>query len=295
MARFFAAIVLVAAASIAAPAAAQPAPDPAEPSAPAPSSPPAPAASGPGANLPPPGVAPPASPLTPPSAEGTGLAPPPATPYGYGQPGGAPGNAGYYGPYGYVPPAGPPPPPPEPPSRCCRWSVRYNPFDLIDRRLSFETEVAVAGPFAVEFDPSWIFGSATQGLDEKGVELGGRAVFYLMGKPMRGLWLKAHASYERYEATYTNQSPSNADGKLKASKTLASAILGALIGSSWVIGHDGGFTLTGGIGIGVATAPTTSITAPGDVNRGIAPARIDFYDKADRIRLLGSLSLGATF
>ncbi len=228
------------------------------------------------------------------ASDGPGLAPPPAAPPpdGYG-PGANPGNA--YGGYGYVPPTGPPPPPAEPPSRCCRWSVRYNPFELIDRRLSFEAEVAVAGPFAIEFDPSWIFGSSTDGLDEKGVELGGRAVFYIFGKPMRGLWVKAHASYERYNATFTNQSPGNGDGKLKAQRSLASAILGALIGSSWVIGKDGGFTLSGGVGIGVATAPQTSIVAPGDLTRGIPPDQIDFYSKADRIRLLGSLSLGATF
>ena len=112
---------------------------------------------------------------------------------------------------------------------------------------------------------------------------------------MRGLWVKAHASYEHYTATFTNQALGNGDGKLKATKTLASAILGALIGSSWVIGRDGGFTLSGGVGIGAATAPQTSIVAPGDLTRGIAPDQIDIYSKADRVRLLGSLSLGATF
>jgi hypothetical protein len=281
MHRFSTAIAFAAATSIAASAAAQPAPDPppGETAAPAPA---------------PPVLAPPPSPLTPPpgASEGTGIAPPPgAAPYGYGPPG-APGNGGYVG---YVPPGGPPPPPAEPPPHCCRWSLRYNPFDLIDRRLSFEAEILVAGPFALEFDPSWIFGSSTDHLDEKGVELGGRAVFYILGKPMRGLWIKAHASYERYDATFSNPDPKNADGKLKASKTLSSAILGALIGTSWVIGRDGGFTLSGGVGIGAATAPETSLTAPGDASRNISPAIIDFYAKADRIRLLGSLSLGVTF
>jgi hypothetical protein len=282
MSRFIAAIAFVGCGLVAGSAFAQPQPVP---------SPAAPAAASPDAPAP---VAPPASPLTPPPGEGTGLTPPPqAPPYGYG-PAGNPGYGTYPGGYGYAPPPGPPPLQLEPATRCCRWSIRYNPFDLINRRASFEAEVAVAGPFALEFDPSWIFGTSTDGLDEKGVELGGRAVFYIFGKPMRGFWVKAHASYERYDATYTNPATPN-DPKLKASKTLGSAILGALIGSSWVIGKDGGFTLSGGVGVGATTAAQTSIVAPGDATRNVAPAQIDFYDKSDRVRLLGSLALGATF
>src|SRR5262249_19686925 len=153
-------------------------------------------------------------------------------------------------------PAGPPPPPAPKPSTCCRWSVRMNPFDLIFRRLSFEGEVAIIGPLSVEVNGSWIFGALDENLDEKGYAFGTNVGFYFMNvgntsvKPLQGMWLKAHFGYENYRATLTNPDLQTST----TSSRLGSAILGAMIGSSTVFGQNGGFALSGGIGIGVALA-----------------------------------------
>ena len=53
----------------------------------------------------------------------------------------------------------------------------------------------------LHIDPTWIFGTSEEGVDESGMQIAGAAVFYLFGKPMRGLWLKGYGAYERYEVT----------------------------------------------------------------------------------------------
>jgi hypothetical protein len=243
--------------------------------------PPAPAAPPPAAPLPPgppvlpPGVVPPPGYVPP---------PPPSPPPGYG----APPVYGLYPQYGYIPPPEPPPKP----ATCCRWSIRYDPFDLILRRLTFQAEIAVAGPFAIEIVPSWIFGSPYANVDGKGLSVATNATFYLSGRALHGLWLKAHVAYESYSATFTNPLASDLVGK---PTRLSSAILGALFGSTVVFGRDGGFVLSTGIGVGVATAGTAEITAPGDVLRGIPAASTTLYDGFDKVRLLGTLGLGVAF
>jgi opacity protein-like surface antigen len=223
-------------------------------------------------------------------------APPPgygAPPPGYGAP---PPGYGYGAPppgYGYGPTPGPPPPPkPRKPS-CCRWSVRFNPFDLLFRRMTFEGEVAVIGPLALEIDPSWIWGSPSENLDTTGFALGGNAVFYVSGDAFKGFWLKAHAGFETFEAVLTHPG----DSSVKATQNVSSGILGGMLGSTSVFGRNGGFAISGGIGIGVALADPVSITAdptPAFPDNGDS-VTATYYDKIDKIQLLGSLALGVAF
>ncbi|MFT3774919.1 MAG: hypothetical protein QM820_56955 [Minicystis sp.] len=221
---------------------------------------------------------------------------------GYGQQGYGYGQQGYgqqpygqqpygqppYGQYGSVPEGPPPPPPPKPVS--LRWSLRFDPFDLVMRRLTFQGEIAIAGPFAIEISPSWIFGSPYVGIDKKGIAVAANAVFYLSGTPFRGLWIKAHFAYENYSATYTNSfDPS----LISEPQRIGSAIIGAMFGDTFVVPKSGGFALSGGIGVGVATAGKTEITAPG---RGLIPSDTAIlYDGFDRVRILGTLGLGVAF
>jgi hypothetical protein len=211
-------------------------------------------------------------------------APPPA--YGGYSPYGSPG----YSPYGgYTLPPGPPPPPPPPKATCCTWSARVNPFDLLFRRLSFEGEVAVVGPLTVQLSPSWIWGSPVEQVDASGFAIAADVGFYV-NRPMKGFFVKAHVGYETFEATL-----SDPDGG-SDTETVASPILGAMIGSSTVFGRNGGFAISGGIGIGVATADRVHLevktqTPDGDRVR----VTQDYYDKAGRIQLLGSFALGVAF
>lgn len=213
-------------------------------------------------------------------------------PPGYGQP---PPGYGYGQPYGqpYYVPQGPPPPPPPKPANL-RWSLRFDPFELLMRRLTFQAEIAIAGPFAIEVAPSWIFGSPYSGIDEKGFTIAGNAVFYLSGQPFRGLWLKAHFAYENFSATYAN--PFDSTGALaSAPKRFGSAILGAMFGDTFVVPKSGGFALSGGIGVGVATAGKATLNAPGDPTRNIPGASATLYEGFDRVRILGMLGLGVAF
>jgi hypothetical protein len=220
-----------------------------------------------------------------PPGDGRGLlggAPPPLpAPPAYGVP-------PAYPPFGGLPPPAPPPLPPA----CCRWSIRYDPFDLILRRLTIDAEVAIAGPFALALAPSWIFGSPYGGLDDKGFSVAANAVLYLSGKALRGLWVAAHVAYENHTATLANPLAAHLVGP---PVRLSSAILGALFGSSLVFGQGGGFALSGGVGVGVATAGEAVITAPGDPSRGIPAASATLYDGFDKVRLLGTLGLGVAF
>ena len=218
---------------------------------------------------------------------------------GYPQQPGYPDQRGYGQPVnGYSPPAGPPPPPVPKAASCCRWSARVDPFDLLFRRLTAQVEVAVIGPLALELTPSWIFDSPSEGLTEKGFSLGGNIAIYFSGKALQGMWIKAHMAYEHYDATFTNPFiPSTRDPALFSSpKTpISTGIFGAMIGSTSVFGRDGGFVISGGIGIGAATAGSVTLTAPGSPIDGAPPAQVTLFEKIDRIKLLGSLGLGVAF
>jgi hypothetical protein len=226
-----------------------------------------------------------------PSGSPQPLGPPGYAPPGYAPPGYAP--PGGYGPpeygYGYAPP---PPPPPPPPAKPLRWSVRYDPFDLIERRITFEGEIAVYKFFALEVVPTYIFGSPYGGVSGQGFALAGRANFYLSGEAFRGFWLKAHVGYENYSATLTNPADPT---DVSAPQRLGSAILGVLFGDTWVIPRNGGFALSGGIGIAFATASKVTLTTNGNGVTGAEPAQTTLYDGFDKVRLLGSVGLGVAF
>lgn len=275
-------------------------------------------------------------PPQPPPPPGYGQPPPPQygqpPPPGYGppQPGYGPPPPGYGPPppgYGQPPPPpgyGPPqpgygtPPPPQrpvepPPEETLLWSVRYNPFDLLFRRVTFEGEIALGSlPLSIEVVPSWIWDSPSQGRADSGLSIGARFAWYIQGDPLDGLFLKAHFAYEHYKATlYGNLDSENPGGTPAdicdadsedgtCSRTAKTAVVGLMLGNSLVIPGDGGFALTGGIGIGVALAEplelrvdcTEADVIANECSEGIS-TRI--YDKIDKIQLLGSLSLGVTF
>ncbi|EYF08066.1 hypothetical protein [Chondromyces apiculatus] len=228
--------------------------------------------------------------------------PPPG--YGYGQPGYGPG----YGPpppgYGRnrgrgdeEGPDGPEPPPPPKARTCCTWSVRYNPFDLLLGKVTFEGEYAVVGPLTLGVEPAWIWGSPfSANLERGGYSIAGTVGVYFGGNAMRGLYLKAYLGYENFKATVTHEGAreselaSNPDAT--NSRTIDSGIAGGMIGSSSVIGRNGGFILSWGIGIGVAFGDTRQITVHAD---RYGPQTVVFNDKTSRLRPLGSLSLGVAF
>ncbi|MCC6525006.1 MAG: hypothetical protein IT373_20295 [Polyangiaceae bacterium] len=311
----------------------QPAPGtPPVPTQPAPGTPPVPtqpAQPGPPAQpgQPVPPAPPPAPPQPPPPADGQpgygqpGYGQPGYGQPGYGQPGygqppyGAPGGeppAGgpYYGPppprYGYAPP-----PPPELEERsCCKWSVRYNPFDLIFRRVTFEGEFALGDlPLAIEVAPSYIFQAAAEGLDNKGFAIAAGLKWYVTGAALTGFWVKFHFQHEWFKATLSREDidgnaigvpGADCDGDSEpgtCKRTVQSPILGAMIGSGTVFGKDGGFAINGGIGIGVAVMPAVSLTVDRLPTEPIDSPSVVFtyYDKAERIRLLGTLALGIAF
>lgn len=168
--------------------------------------------------------------------------------------------------------------------------MRYDPFDLVYRRMTFQGEIAIYKLFAIEIVPTWIFGSPSSGLDEKGFAIAGRAVFYLSGEALRGFWLKAHFGYENFSATFTNPGDAN---DVSDPQHFGSAIIGVLFGDTWVIPKDGGFALSGGIGIGYATAGKATITTKGNGLNG--PVQTTLYDGFDKVRLLGSVGLGVAF
>jgi len=167
--------------------------------------------------------------------------------------------------------------------------VRFNAFDLLMRRLSFEGEVAIVGPLSIQLSPSYIFGTSTETLDASGWALGSDIGVYFEGRPLRGFWLKAHAGYESFDATLTHPVQPVAP----VTQNVSSWIFGGSIGNTTVFG-DGGFSLSGGIGIGVATADPITIIAQSK-NPGIQDIGVTFYDKAGAISILGSFGVGVTF
>lgn len=160
--------------------------------------------------------------------------------------------------------------------------MRFDPFDLIFRRLSFQAELAIWGPFAIEAEPSWIFASATENLDTTGGALAANALVYFTGDALKGFYAKGSVGFEAYEATLEDPLV-----KKTASKDLSSPVVGIGIGSSTVFGDEVGFNLAGGIGIGFLTAPAEELQAGRYV--------LTFYDKASSIQLQASLGLGVAF
>ena len=154
------------------------------------------------------------------------------------------------------------------------------------RRLTFQGEVAIYKFFALELVPTWIFGSPDTGVSESGFSVAGRAVFYLTGEAFRGFWLKAHVAYENFSATLTNPAEPT---DVSAPQRESSAVLGVLFGDTWVIPRDGGFALSGGIGIAYATASKSTINTPS------MQYSTTLYDGFDKVRLLGSVGLGVAF
>jgi hypothetical protein len=154
--------------------------------------------------------------------------------------------------------------------------------------MTFEGEVTVIGPLTLGLSPSWIWGSLlNENLDTTGFALAGDVGIYVQGKPLRGFWVKARLAYESFEAVVTH--PYN-PAATPAKGDVSSVIVGGMIGSTNLINRDGGFALSGGIGIGVALADPVPISA----NWAREPV-ITFYDKMGKIQLIGSLSLGVVF
>jgi len=208
-------------------------------------------------------------------------------------------------------------------SSCCRWSVRFDPFDLLTRRVTMAAEIALGRlPFSVEVTPKYIFDSASDSLDEKGFDVGGRLAWYPGGSALRGLWVKAHVEYENFRSTLTREGIGGPLGKPDpnlcdadsapgtCSRRVSSTIVGLLVGSTQVFGANGGFAVSGGIGIGAALAGATDLavlpctkTDVADGNPSCAAAEgpgasglsFRYYDDASRVRLLGSMSLGVVF
>lgn len=156
-------------------------------------------------------------------------------PPGYGQPppgyyGGPPGGGGGY----YRPP----------PPVCCSGSIRVNPLDLVFRKISMEGEFAIVGPISLEIDPTYIFGvpgSGSDGYSAKGFGIAGKVGVWFQGDALRGWYAKGVVEFTQYYVTATDIDNS----KL----SFGELAYGAMIGSQTVFGRDGGFTLSGGIGV----------------------------------------------
>jgi hypothetical protein len=227
-----------------------------------------------------------------------------AQPYGQpqGQPGyGAPyGSSGYSQGYGYDgPPEGPPPPPPreKKEDRCCRYAIRYDPFDLLLRRVTFQGEIGIIGPLSIELEPSIIFGEAgfflsngDNPIDASGFAGAANIGLYVSGKYLEGFFVKGHIGFETFEATLSHPDIPNQKDK----EDISAPIVGLMIGSSNIWGNDTvGFNLSGGIGIGVALADKKTLSVPGDATH--AGLEVAYYSDAGILQLLGSLGLGVAF
>jgi hypothetical protein len=194
--------------------------------------------------------------------------PPYAGPYPAPQPGAALGAG--------AAPAGPVKLPPKKP-REYRWAVRANPYDLLFRRATVEGEVTVWGPLTIGVAPSVIWDSPDDRLDEVGFSGLASVGVYFQGRAMSGFFLKGIAGFEVFDASATSVAGSNT--------TVSSGLFGGLLGNQTVFGEEGGFTLSGGIGLAVASSDP--ITLPG--------TPFSYYAGDSRFRLLGTLGLGVTF
>lgn len=108
---------------------------------------------------------------------------------------------------------------------------------------------------------------------------------------MDGFWLKAYSGYETMSATVIHPTGATSEGNV------SSPIFGLMLGSSNVFGRAGGFILSGGAGIGVATSGpiTIGVEANDPAFNQVTRIEYTFYDKASRIKLLTSLALGVAF
>jgi hypothetical protein len=158
-------------------------------------------------------------------------------------------------------------------------------FDLFFGRLSVEGEVAVIGPLALEVRPMWIWGSPlTPELDKSGFAISGGVVVYPGGKALQGFWLKGIFGYETFTATITNLRTG-----VSQEGSAGSPVFGMMLGSSNLFSRTGGFVISGGAGLGIATGE------PVTVGDGFAVPQYTFFEGPDKIKLLTSLAIGAAF
>jgi hypothetical protein len=163
--------------------------------------------------------------------------------------------------------------------------VRVDAFDLFFGRLSLEGEVAIIGPLAVEIRPMWIWGSPlTSELDKSGFAIAGNIALYPGGKALQGFYIKGSVGYETFTATV-----SNIDTEVSQEGSVSSPVFGLMLGSSNLFSRNGGFIISGGAGLGIATAD------PVYVGDGFQVPKYPFYEGADKIKLLTSLALGIAF
>jgi hypothetical protein len=163
--------------------------------------------------------------------------------------------------------------------------VRADAFDLFFGRLSVEGEVAIIGPLALEVRPMWIWGSPlTAELDKSGFAISGGVVIYPGGKALQGFWLKGIFGYETFTATV-----SNLRNNVSQEGSVSSPVFGMMLGSSNLFSRSGGFVISGGAGLGIATSD------PVVVGDGFAVPEYHFYEAADKIKLLTSLAIGVAF
>src|SRR5262249_10583288 len=138
----------------------------------------------------------------------------------------------------------------------------------------------------------------SENLDEKGFSLAGDVGIYFEGQALRGFFLKAYAAYESFTATLTHPDFPDLPPDADSQKRLHTAVFGGTIGSTTIIGphggRDGGFILSGGIGIGVATADPVTLRVRSPIS-SVEDVEATYFDKVGRIRLLGSFALGAVF
>jgi hypothetical protein len=163
-----------------------------------------------------------------------------------------------------------------------RVGLRFNPLDLLFRRVTFQGEVAIWGPFSAEIAPSWIFGSPTENLDTTGFALQASLSGYISGQALDGFFIRGIAGFETFTATLTDPGLN-----VSATKEVGSPIFGIGLGSSSLFGDGVAFNLSGGLGVGFATGDAVTITA--------GRYETVFYDKTSAIQLLSSLSLGVAF
>lgn len=175
----------------------------------------------------------------------------PSEPASYGEPPSAYGQSGpppqgHGGPagYGHGPRASYQAPPP-PKRTGAEWNIRFNPFDLIEGRVSGAVEYSVAGPFTVGLAPTYVYGRPVY-LSGDGYDIGGWALalqpgIWLGTKPFRGLGLKLHLEHE--SVTYRIKLSDGSEEKT----SLGLNKIGAMLASQSL--HAGWFSLSYGLGL----------------------------------------------
>jgi hypothetical protein len=167
-------------------------------------------------------------------------------------------------------------------------------LNMLFRRLSFEGELAVWGPFVIGVEPAWIWGSQERGLEQSGFAIGADVGIYLEEKPMNGLWVKAHGGYEYFQATLRHP------GGATDSKPVSTGTVGMSVGGSLVVSPKqggGGFIIDSGFGFTVATAEavTLSTTDFDPSLRTITPKKHIYFGGWRRVMPLASMAVGVAF